>query len=79
SGRGHGLRVCDEQTEYPWPICQKAPSVALTRGWERHDLLADLGNNALAKASAHLSLRFCFACLTLCNSNSFSTGTGGNV
>ncbi|MFM5424647.1 hypothetical protein ACET8S_17645, partial [Aeromonas veronii] len=41
-----GLRVCDEQTECPWPTCQKAPSVALTRGWERHDLLADLGNNA---------------------------------
>ncbi|MFQ2079079.1 hypothetical protein ACK33T_19705, partial [Aeromonas veronii] len=25
---------------------QKAPSVALTLGWERHDFLADLGNNA---------------------------------
>ncbi|WP_421241201.1 hypothetical protein, partial [Aeromonas enteropelogenes] len=25
---------------------QKAPSVAVTRGWGSHDLLADLGNNA---------------------------------
>ncbi|WP_447734065.1 hypothetical protein, partial [Aeromonas veronii] len=32
--------------EYPWPTCQKAPSVAVTWGWRSHDLLADLGNNA---------------------------------
>ncbi|MFB2832235.1 hypothetical protein ACE1BS_22045, partial [Aeromonas jandaei] len=32
--------------ECPWPTCQKAPGVALTQGWGRNDLLADLGNNA---------------------------------
>ncbi|WP_429213691.1 hypothetical protein, partial [Aeromonas veronii] len=28
---------------------QKAPSVAVTWGWRSHDLLADLGNNAVLK------------------------------
>ncbi|MFB2950798.1 hypothetical protein, partial [Aeromonas veronii] len=32
--------------EHPWSACKKAPSVAVTRGWGSHDLLADLGNNA---------------------------------
>ncbi len=48
--------MCDEQTECPWPTCQKAPSVALTRGWERHDLLADLGNNAARPHSDELEV-----------------------
>lgn len=56
--------MCDEQTEYPWPTCQKAPSVALTLGWERHDLLADLGNNAGLNHSAFdvQSVKLAFKC-----------------
>ncbi|WP_343889658.1 ZIP family metal transporter, partial [Aeromonas salmonicida] len=34
--------------------CQKAPSVTVTWGWGNHDLLADLGNNAVAIASGLL-------------------------
>ncbi|MGY3953750.1 hypothetical protein ACW5WG_21025, partial [Aeromonas salmonicida] len=30
-----------------WSACQKAPSVTVTWGWGNHDLLADLGNNAV--------------------------------
>ncbi|WP_343889569.1 hypothetical protein, partial [Aeromonas salmonicida] len=30
---------------------QKAPSVTVTWGWGNHDLLADLGNNALIWAT----------------------------
>ncbi|MGS3153272.1 hypothetical protein ACB268_21345, partial [Aeromonas sanarellii] len=36
-----------KQTEYLGPTCQKAPSVEVTWGWGSHDLLADLGNNAV--------------------------------
>ena len=32
--------------EYPWSTCQKAPSVAVTRGWGSWCLMVDLGNNA---------------------------------
>ncbi|WP_221410663.1 hypothetical protein, partial [Aeromonas enteropelogenes] len=42
----HGVCKRHKQVEYPGPTCQKAPSVAVTRGWGSHDLLADLGNNA---------------------------------
>jgi hypothetical protein len=38
---------CNQQTEHPWSACQKAPSVAVTWGWGRCDLMADLGNNAI--------------------------------
>ncbi|MGL4356634.1 MAG: hypothetical protein ACRCTP_22815, partial [Aeromonas popoffii] len=46
SGRSDGVCERDKQTEHPWSACKKAPSVAVTRGWGSHDLLADLGNNA---------------------------------
>ncbi|WP_459576356.1 hypothetical protein, partial [Aeromonas enteropelogenes] len=43
----HGVCKCHKQVEYPGPTCQKASSVAVTQGWGSHDLLADLGNNAM--------------------------------
>ncbi|MFQ2367671.1 hypothetical protein, partial [Aeromonas enteropelogenes] len=49
SGRSHGVCKRHKQTEYPGTTCQKASSVAVTQGWGSHDLLADLGNNALHK------------------------------
>ncbi len=47
SGRSDGVSERDKQTEHPWSACQKAPSVTVTWGWGNHDLLADLGNNAV--------------------------------
>ena len=44
-GRGDDVYERNEQTEHPWTTCKKAPNVAVTWGWESHDLLADLGNN----------------------------------
>ncbi|WP_231867098.1 hypothetical protein, partial [Aeromonas enteropelogenes] len=43
----HGVCQRHKQAEYPGPTCQKTSSVAVTQGWGSHDLLADLGNNAL--------------------------------
>ncbi|WP_221410667.1 hypothetical protein, partial [Aeromonas enteropelogenes] len=55
--RSHGVCKRHKQVEYPGPTCQKAPSVAVTRGWGSHDLLADLGNNALHNANPKHNLR----------------------
>ncbi|MGL5031414.1 MAG: hypothetical protein ACRC5V_08610, partial [Aeromonas sp.] len=46
-GRSDGVCERNKQTEHPWSACKKAPSVAVTWGWGSHELLADLGNNAL--------------------------------
>ena len=41
-----------------YTACLKAPSVAVTWGWESHDLLVDLGNNArLPTTVFHFSRR----------------------
>ncbi|HGY1044870.1 TPA: hypothetical protein ACNUWH_003814, partial [Aeromonas salmonicida subsp. salmonicida] len=52
SGRSDGVCERDKQTEHPWSACQKAPSVTVTWGWGNHDLLADLGNNAVQTLTA---------------------------
>ncbi|WP_217997169.1 hypothetical protein, partial [Aeromonas salmonicida] len=54
SGRSDGVCERDKQTEHPWSACQKAPSVTVTWGWGNHDLLADLGNNAVIYYSEQL-------------------------
>ncbi|MGL5030772.1 MAG: hypothetical protein ACRC5V_05240, partial [Aeromonas sp.] len=46
-GRSDGVCERNKQTEHPWSACKKAPSVAVTWGWGSHELLADLGNNAV--------------------------------
>ncbi len=43
SSRGSdGVCWCNQQTEHPWSTCQKAPSVAVTRGWGSYIITADL-------------------------------------
>ncbi len=46
SGRNHGVCQRHKPVEYLGSACQKASSVAVTRSWGSHDLLADLGNLA---------------------------------
>ncbi len=46
SGRSHGVCQRHKPAEYLGSACQKASSVAVTRSWGSHDLLADLGNLA---------------------------------
>ncbi|MGL5031239.1 MAG: hypothetical protein ACRC5V_07695, partial [Aeromonas sp.] len=53
-GRSDGVCERNKQTEHPWSACKKAPSVAVTWGWGSHDLLADLGNNAVITAAVGL-------------------------
>ncbi len=45
-GGSDGVCERNKQTEHPWTACQKAPSVAVTWGWGRCVLTADLGGNA---------------------------------
>lgn len=46
-GGNDGVCERNKQTEHPWSVCQKDPSVAVTWGWGSCVLTADLGNNAL--------------------------------